>query len=334
MSADIFVAESSSEDAIVGPLSTITYLTTDEDASYKMLVEGMGMTASDWYIPESIDRPELDIYFGFDDSDNWKVRRFYRDDDGANIQVRLIALEKDTPQIRPAVDGTYLGGLSIGFPLSDSDARETHMSELGFPSVIGVKRLEFSSPAGEKYVSEEVHFTGPENIYVLAVKRPDIFVPVGPLNEEAQIGAPAYSAVCVENCDACIAFYRDILGYEIRRDMTMEVGDNSGLKLRKGSSERFVQAFAPGSNSGYLVLLDHGQDRKRAEGISHFGPPNRGLTMWSFPSANILEVVTRAEQAGVKIRQPLRVSKSPFLPETDTIILEDPNGYPVEIYAV
>jgi len=33
MTADIFVAKSSSEDAIVGPLSTITYLTNDEDAA-------------------------------------------------------------------------------------------------------------------------------------------------------------------------------------------------------------------------------------------------------------------------------------------------------------
>jgi len=334
MTSDIFVAQSDSKDAIVGPLSTITYLTNDEDAAYKMLVEGMGMKASDWYIPADIDKPELDVYFGFEASDNWKARLFYRDDDGANIQIRLIAIDEHHLQARPEIDGTYLGGLSIGFPLSDSDAREAHMSRLGFPSVVGVKRLEFSSPAGEKYVSEEVHFTGPENVYVLAVKRPDIFVPVGPINEEAKIGAPAYSAVCVEDCDAAIAFYRDILGYEIRRDMTMEVGDNSGLKLRKGSSERFVQAFAPGANSGYLVLLDHGDDRKRAEGVKQFGPPNRGLSMWSFPSQNIMDVLRRAEAAGVKVRQSLKLTKSPFLAETDTIILEDPNGFPVEIYAV
>lgn len=334
MAGDIFVAKSSPDDAIVGPLSTITYLTTDPDLVYKMLMDGMNMKASDWYVPTAEDRPVLNAYFGFDESDSWKARCFYRDDEGANIQLRLIALDRETPQIRPAIDGSYLGGLSIGFPLNDSDARETHMAQLGFPSVTGVKRMEFSSPTGETYISEEVHFPGPENIYVLAVKRPDIFVPVGPIKDSSNIGAPAYSAVCVDNCDACIAFYRDILGYEIRRDMIMDVGDNSGLKLRKGSSERFVQAFAPGSNTGYLVLLDHGEDRKRAEGVTQFGPPNRGLTMWSFPSANVAEVMTRAKQAGVKIRQPLQVRKSPFLPETDTLILEDPNGYPIEIYAV
>jgi len=334
MAGDIFVAESKPEDAIVGALNTITMVTIDPDTAYKIFVDGMGMDASDWYVPTDIERPELDAYFGFHPSDDWKMRRFFRSDDGENIQIRLISIDRATPQIRPAADGTFLGGLSIGFPLLNSDARETRMTDIGFPSVVGVKRLEFSSPNGEKYVSEEVHFIGPENIYILAVKRPDIFVPVGPIHTADEIGAPAYSAICVDDCDASIAFFRDVLGYEIRRDMTMKVGEKSGLKLREGSQERFVQAFAPGSNTGYLVLLNHAEDKKKAQNIDNFGPPNRGLSMWSFPTQNITEVVKRAETAGVKIRQRLKLSRSPFLPETDTIILEGPSGFPVEIYAV
>lgn len=334
MTSDIFVATSSAEDAVVGPLSTITYLTNDEATAYKMLVDGMGMKASDWHVPNALDRPDLDSYFGFDSDEDWKMRRFFRDDDGANIQIRLVSIERKTPQIRPEIDGTYLGGLSIGFPLTDTNAREAHMASLGFPSVVGVKHMEFSSPTGETYISEEVHFTGPENIYAMAVKRPDIFIPVGPIHAQAKIGAPAYSAQCVEDCDACVTFYTDVLGFEIRRDLTMDVGGNSGLKLRKGSSERFIQAFAPGSNTGYIVLLDHHKDRKKVDGITHMGPPNRGLAMWSFPSPNITQVLERARAAGTPIRQPLRIMRSPFLPETDTIMLEDPNGYPVEIYSI
>lgn len=250
---------------------------------------------------------------------------------GGGIQIRLFVVEANKPQIRPHVDDTYLGGLPIGFPLSNSGDREAHMTSFSYPSVAGVKRLELSSPSGEKYVSEEVHFTGPENVYILAVKRPDIFVPVGRINKKAEIGAPAYSAICSTDCDVAVAFYRDILGYEIRRDMTMEVGDKSGLKLRKGSAERFVQAFAPGSNSGYLVLLNHSEDAKSAPGITNYGLPNRGLSMWSFNTHNINEVRIRAKKAGVHIRQPLTLTQIPFLPDGDKIILEDPNGFPVEI---
>lgn len=332
--ADIFVAESSPDDALVGPLHTITYVTSDEAGACKMLIDGMGLRASEWFFPSIEDKPGLDAYFGFKSADNWKACKFFRSDDGANIQIRLFVVSSTNSQVRPKVDGTYLGGLSIGFPLINTDQREAHMRSLGFPSVVGVKSLEFSRPTGETYVSEEVHFTGPENVYVLAVRRPEIFVPVGPYNKSAEIGAAAYSAQCVQDCDAAITFYRGVLGYEIRRDMTMEVGENSGLKLRKGSKERFVQAFAPGANSGYIVLLDHGEDRKRADGVENFGPPNRGLTMWSMPTNNIIDVRDRAEKAGVKCLRPLSVISSPFLPATDTIILEDPNGFPVEIFSV
>jgi len=334
MSNDIFVPESLVEDAFVGPLSTITYVTADEETAVKLLVEGMGLEASDWYIPSDIEKPDIDAYFGFKSAEPWKAKLFFRTDEGQNIQIRLIVVDRAHLQIRPNIDGTYVGGLSIGFPLSNSDAREANMRSLGFPSVVGVKRLQFSSPTGDTYISEEVHFLGPENIYILGVKRPDIFVPVGPLNAMDEIGAPAYSAICTFDCDAAMGFYKDILGYEIRRDMTMQVGDNSGLKLHEGSTERFIQAFAPGSSTGYLVFLNHGEDAKVARGVNNFGPPNRGLSMWSFPSSNIAEVLYRANNAGVIIRQPLSAIKSPFLPDTDTLILEDPGGFPVEIYAI
>lgn len=330
--SDIFVAKSQSAEARVGPLHTITFVTSSEASIKTLLCDGMEMSSSDWYVPPIDKKAELDAYFGFSESDNWKVCSFFRTDDGANIQVRVIVIEAETPRIRPKAEGAFLGGLSIGFPLRNSDAREEKLRALGFPSVVGVKKMEFCSPEGEKYVSEEVHFVGPENLYALAVKRPDAFVPVGPLSEKADIGAPAYSAQCVKDCDAAIAFYRDVLGYEIRRDMTMKVGEKSGLKLRKGSDERFVQAFAPGSSSGYLVFLDHHQDRKLGDKLDNFGPPHRGLTMWSFPCKDIVDIDARAQCAGVKVLKPIAKNFSPFLPDSTSILLEDPNGFPIEIF--
>jgi len=332
--SDIFIAQSKAEDALVGPLHTITYVSSDPENVHVLLTEGMDMEASAWHVPEGDEKRKLDAYFGFDASDKWKARRYFKSGIGDNVQLRLIAVDKEKPQTRPEVSGAYLGGLSIGYPMINTDAREARMTDIGYPSVVGVKRLEFSSPEGETYVSEEVHFTGPENVYILGVKRPDIFVPVGPIDNTAEIGGPAYSALCVSDCDASIAFYKDILGYEIRRDMAMMVGDKSGLKLREGSYERFVQAFAPGANTGYLVLLDHGDEYKPLDADHNFGPPSRGVAMWSFPCTNLEEVRRRAVAEGVQILQPLGRVKSPFLPDTNTLIIADPGGYPVEIYAV
>jgi len=331
--ADIFVPESKPEDALVGPLSTITYVTADPQLATKMLVDGLGLSASEWIEPGGDNRAALNKYFGFNSSDGWKVRKLSRTGAGKNIQIRLVAVNASKPQVRPELNGAYLGGLSIGFPMNNTDERESHMSALGFPSVVGVKRLEFSSPTGETYTSEEVHFPGPENVYVLGVKRPDVFVPVGPIDPDVDIGAPAYSAQCVIDADATMKFYNEVLGYEIRRDMTMTVGDNSGLKLKEGSPERFIQAFAPGASTGYLVFLNHPEEAKTPDPKPGFGTPSRGMCMWSFPTADLDAVHQRAITAGIPILQPPGRSSSPFLPDTNTMIIEDPGGFPLEIYA-
>lgn len=334
MTADIFVAQSSPEDAIVGPLKTITYVTSDAAGTHQLFTSGMDMEASDWMVPAGEEKERLSAYFGLSAGEDWRARSYSRSGAAENLQIRIILVGDHYPQVRPKINGAYLGGLSIGFPMADTDAREAQMTKAGFPSIIGVKRLEFASPSGETYVSEEVHFTGPENIYVLGVKRPDIFVPVGPLDGQIDVGAPAYSAICVDDCDAAKSFYSDVLGYEFRRDMAMTVGGTSGLDLREGSDERFIQAFAPGANTGYLVFLDHGEDRRVLHPKPNFGPPSRGLTMWSFPSKDLAQVHERALAYGAEVMSGPSASGSPFLPSTETLMLRDPSGYPVEIYAL
>lgn len=334
MTADIFVAQSSPDDALVGPLKTITYVTSDAAGTHALFTNGMDMKASDWFVPAGEDKARLSAYFGLAADEDWKARTYSGSGAGENIQIRVLLVDESHPQVRPQINGAYLGGLSIGYPMADTDAREAQMTKAGFPSIIGVKRLEFASPSGDTYVSEEVHFTGPENIYILGVKRPDIFVPVGPIDADANTAGPAYSAICVDDCDAAKGFYANVLGYEFRRDMAMKVGGNSGLDLREGSDERFIQAFAPGASTGYLVFLDHGDDRRVLDPKPNFGPPSRGLTMWSFPSKDLAQVHKRALAHGTQVISGPSNSGSPFLPSTETLVLRDPSGYPVEIYAV
>jgi len=332
--SDIFVPSSSPEDALVGPLKTITYVTADPDGATKLLVDGMKLCASDWYVPDDHSNSTHGEYFGLNNEDKWKARHFSGEGAGANIQIRLISVDNTKGLIRPKVSGEFVGGLSIGFPVNHTEEHEKRLTALGYPSVVGVKRLEFTGPTGQTYISEEVHFPGPENIYILGVKRPDIFVPVGPMNNDLKLGAPAYSAVCTHDAEATIKFYRDVMGYEIRRDMKMTVGNNSGLLLKEGSDERFIQAFAPGSSTGYLVFLDHGDERKFGLPDKPLGPPNRGVCMWSFPSADIELFAERARANNAKILRDIDEVDSLFIGRQKTLMLEDPTGHPLEIYEV
>lgn len=65
MSGDIFVPSSKPEDALVGPLHTITYITADKSALQQMLCDGMDLERSDWLTPTADERQQLDSYFGF-----------------------------------------------------------------------------------------------------------------------------------------------------------------------------------------------------------------------------------------------------------------------------
>ncbi|MEM8984962.1 MAG: VOC family protein, partial [Pseudomonadota bacterium] len=248
----------------------------------------------------------------------------------ANVAVRVIEVDSTAPVVRPEASGRHVGGLSIGFPMHDIDAREEKLAAMGIPSSVGRKDLEFQSPTGETYTSSEIHFIGPEDVYLLGVKRPDGLTPVGPMPGGTPIGAPAYSARCVTDADLVNRFFVEQLGFECRRDMALTVGSPSGLKLEPGSVERFIQLFAPGAATGYLVLLDHG-DITVASPAPSLGPPSRGVAMWTFATDQIEHVREQVSNAGCRIIAELSDRSSPLLASKRSFIVEDPDQFPVEI---
>lgn len=332
MSEDLFVARSRPEDAVVGPLHTVTYVTGNRDAVESSLVRGLDMESSGWSTPNETERRRLNDYYGMPATSTWDACCFFRTGAAANVQIRVIAMREATPIVRPAIDGRYLGGLSIGFPMTDLHAHEAKMNALGIEASVGVKKMEFTGPGGEVYVSAEIHFMAEDNVFLLGVRRPDAFVPVGPIDAETGIGAPAYSARCVDNPKDVMHFLESVLGFEIRRDATFAVADPSGLRLTEGMSERFIQAFAPGASSGYLVLLDHADENKPSPAPT-VGPPSRGMCMWSLPSKDIDGVHAKALAEGTKVLQEPAERSSLFLPKTRTLLLQDPAGFPIEIFA-
>lgn len=327
---DIFVPKSSAADALVGPLHTITYVTSDAPAVERILTEGYGLTGSAWLRPDEEARSVLNEYLGFDASHTWSTAAFAKSGEGANVQIRVIGLEQKTPSVREAYHGLFVGGATISFPIADLRAHEQRMLALGVESTMGVKELEFTSPEGETYVSAEIVYKAPDNIFVMGVTRPDVFIPVGPIDAATGIGGPAYSARCVARTDATIDFFANVLGFEIRRDMLIVVDGSSAINLPEGTEERFVQAFAPGAATGYVIFMDHGSATMTA--VDELGPPNRGIAMWSFASEDLDEVERRAAQSGVTVLQRGAAGISPFLPGARSLLLRDPDGFPVEVF--
>lgn len=331
MSADIFVPQSSPDEAIVGPLHTVTYVTSDKATVEKIFTKGYGLNSSGWSKPAEDELKNANAYLGFDAAHSWESCVFSKSGEGANVQIRIIALDQETPQVRPAYDGLYTGGATMSFPINDLYAHEKHMATIGVESTIGVKEMEFTSPSGETYISAEIVYKAPENVFVMGVVRPDIFIPVGPVDPATGMGGSAYSARCISAADETVEFFRDVLGFEIRRDVEFTVGEKSALLMPEGTTERFVQAFAPGSATGYLVLMDH-QEATKPSPATSYGPPNRGIAMWSFSTKDIGNVHHCAVDAGIEIVQSPASYNSPFLPDGHSMILKDPDGFLIEIF--
>lgn len=331
MSADIFVPQSSPEDAVVHQLHTVTYLTGDKQTVEKIFLDGYGLTSTGWSRPSEDDLANLNTYLGIEPDLGWEACAFFKQGEGANVQIRVIVPDRETAQVRPAYDGLYPGGATMSFPINDLYAHEKHMAAIGVESTIGVKEMEFTSPTGETYVSAEIVYKAPENVFVMGVVRPDIFIPVGPVDPATGLGGSAYSARCIVEADATLAFFRDVLGFEIRRDVEFTVGEKSALLMPEGTTERFIQAFAPGSATGYLVLMDH-QESTKPSPAPGYGPPNRGIAMWSFAAADLNEVYRRALDADIDVLSSPADYGSPFVPKGKSMILQDPDGFPIEIF--
>lgn len=308
---DIFVPKSASEDAVVGPLHTVTYLTADKEKVGEIFQAGYGLEGEAWVKPTTQQFEKLNPYFGFEAEDRWEVCTFSKTGEGANIQVRVINVDAGKPLVRPAHEGLYVGGATLSFPVADLRAHEKLMASIGVDSTIGVKEMEFTSPEGETYISAEIVYKAPDNVFVMGVTRPGIFVPTGPIDPETGIGGPSYSARCVNVADKTVDFFNDVMGYEIRRDVEFVVGEKSAIIMPEGTTERFIQGFAAGASTGYVVLMDHGDATKQSPAPS-FGPPNRGLGIWSFSAKNIDDVYRRAKAFDAEILSAPDYVQSPF----------------------
>lgn len=327
---DIFIPRSTAEGALVKPLQTVTIITSDKDMMETIFCEGYGLVFSGWRTPNTDSRTGLNHYLGFEPNEHWQYARFRKSGSGANVEVRVIQLERDTPRVRPAHEGLYKGGATLSFPINDLYAHETWMRALGVETTIGVKEMDFTAPTGETYTSAEIVYKAPDGVFVMGVKRPDIFVPVGPVDDETGLGGPAYSARCVTETSQVLSFFETVLGFEIRRDVEFTVGERSAINMPEGTVERFIQGFAPGSASGYVVLMDHGEVTKFGPAPS-LGPPNRGIVMWTFETSDADEIYRRATAFGCEVKWGSENSDTDFHKGGRHLQIVDPDGFTIEV---
>jgi len=317
----------------IGSLLMVTHVTADGDATRHFYRDMMAMAdASEKAMPAAARAAQCRLW-GLGEDTRWSEQLYERPTLREVPRVRVLVMDRAGAAIRPDMDVLIEGGLSVGFAVRNRPEMEQCVARgeaLGIGTTAGITTIEFRRPDGTPYEALETHFRAPDEVYGLGVGRPEDLPPVGPIEPGQMIGGPAYSAQVVNHADDDIAFYRDVLGFEVRRDVDLtSSGPAGGLGLQAGTVMRFVQLYAAGSSTGYLVMLDF-RDAGRPNPAT-VRPPGRGVAMWTFPTDDLDAVVERCRGFGLRTLGGPVALDSPLLGRHRAATVLTPHGFLIEL---
>ena len=323
---DPMLPTSSSADAITSPLAAVTVLTHDLSASKAFYEGALAMTASAISLsPEETEG--LKQHWALNDLDT--IEGFIFSSPGAPGSgiVRVLKAPPGMPSGRPELSSRYSGPLGFGFPDTDMPTRLSEVEGRGFASTVGIKRMNFPRADGSEYTVSEVHFIAPDDTLVLGVDRGG-YNQIGPIDANTGIGGVAYSSFMVDSIEDSSRFFREVLGYELRREMAFKSSGQGMPDTRKGESIAFLQWFAPGATTGYLVMMELLDGGKKA-----YEPPgmaSSGLSMWSF-TTDSLDLIRSQWQAYSGHAGTVFEGRLPPFGEVRAITITSPSGIAIEV---
>jgi catechol 2,3-dioxygenase-like lactoylglutathione lyase family enzyme len=314
-SDDPLAAKSALDPVAASPLRGVTIAATDVAASRRFYGDALGMTAS----PAMPLAPTQARHLGIGGKPVSVL--FTRPATADAVNVRVVTAAKGAPVLRPTHNALAPGGLAMGMPVAGQAKREAIVTAAGFRSAVGVTSMTLPRGDGQNYTVEEIHYQGPDGVLVLGIDR-GTMTPVGPIDAISGIGGPAYGSIVVDDLVRTDAFLTTVLRYEMRRDAVFtSAGPKGGLGLAEGQRFAFQQWYAPGSATGYLVVLKM-LDRA-AEPPQPGGFARRGIVMWTFDAADLTDVADRAESVGARIvARPGREANSLIVAMRDGFLVE------------
>ena len=320
--ADPLAPTTTTASATVSPLAAVTVATSDMATSLRFYGQAMGMEC----LPATLTGTEAKSFrhfYGVPGTGSVHVATCVRPSGGAS--VNLVEVPAPTPLARAEMDSRLVGPLSMGFPSADNSKLDARVTALGFASTAGLTKITLTRPEGGSYDVGEVHYRAPENIYALGIDR-GAMDPVGHIDAATGVGGPAYSGMMVGDIAAISRVFRDVLGWEARRTLTLTTsGPQGGLGLPTGTQFYFQQWYSPGATSGYVILMKLLSNGKPA--AHPLGFASRGIAMWSFTAPDLGTIAARARAARVRIlREPQTLG-----PARRAMLIATDDGFPIEI---
>jgi len=325
---DILLPLSSPNQASVSPLAMVTILSGDPIATRRFYAGALDMGSRSANLTGA-EAAAFAASLGLPPTQSLSVTVYSRPGLQGAAQIRVVEVPADRPQARPAHDAQVMGPLSMGFPVRKVEDRATMLTAYGWPATAGVTSITLPMGDGTTYTVKETHFQAPDGVLSLGIDRAALR-PVGPIDPALDIGGPAYVGILVSDTRTMDVFLDKVLGFEKRRDIVLtSSGPTGGLALPAGTRFTFQQWFAPGSSTGYLVVMQHlNAGRPAPNGI---GQGARGIAGWSFESRDLSAVLERARAHNTPVLSPLARRRVPGFGMLRTLVLATPDGMPIEI---
>ncbi|NDA60896.1 MAG: hypothetical protein EBX50_02530 [Chitinophagia bacterium] len=330
---DITEPTTSVTEAICGPLQIITLCTHQPDSLERFLTQGMGLRKRGPISYSSKEIQQLSRFWHI--PDNMAFQIFYYDRPAAlgTILLRVLSFERPIPETRSSYGPKESGPFTIGFPNNQQEKLHEHLLKMGYTTLAPLQASWLSKPDGSQYKYLETIYKGPEWLHAVGIERGNGMPPLSNIDTATQMGGPGYSAMNVTGTsDTMLAFFTQVLGYELRRDQVWKTGNGSALGLPAGLPFRFSIAYAKGSTSGHLLFLDFLQTNPAA-GPNPPHLPNKGIGMYSFYTNKLEDVLHRAKYFGATLLTDSVTLTEPLLGKSNRILLLAPNQVYIEIIA-
>ena len=321
------LAPKSGASGLAGPIACVTLITRSPEQVRSFYGGVLQMAEMEPATPPENPKQQRRLW-DLPDEFQWTESIYHRPGLPEVPLLRVLASPQAGDPVRPGLASLLEGGLSVGFAMRDLESVVRHGAEKGFETTAGVGALDMQRADGSAYQALECHFHAPDDVYALGVSRPADLAPVGPIEADRDVGGPSYTGQVMNHREATLRFYTKVLGYEIRRSMSVSgpVAEK-GLGLPPGTAMDFLQLFAPGSTSGYFIVLDFAEAGQANTAVA---PPHSGVVMWTFPVQSVAEVAAGAGAAGCVVIEGPVATETPYFGPHQAITVRTANGFVVE----
>ncbi len=331
--SDALAPTGSGDGAPIRQLHTVTLCTSDMKAIRAFYVDAMGLRLRGPLALSDQARAIERALWGIPEDVGWELFLLDRPVAPGTIQIRVLALERETPLIHSSWGPIEPGPFSMGFPTTDLETWDPELRERGYESLMPLSSYRIPRPDGTTYGIQETIFNAPDFVHAVTISRRDGMPQLGPVDPVTGRGGPVYSAQVIEHSDDVLAFYVDVLGLELRSDRQFRSSGSKGaLGVPDGTEFRFSIVYSGGASFGHLLFLDFqgrlGVERPDVEPR----PPNRGLAMWTFPVPDLDAMLERLDAAGVEPFAGPTELDSPSLGRHRALTVLDPGGFMVELF--